>query len=179
MIDSMGLRDREGHFAPFKETVNNLKKTLIMKKLLIYFVIAVCLCGTFISCTKTTVSIEINGTDADYVVTNKTTGESLVNQGIYINIGPGEGEVLEVKNGDELELVYKPESKYEQYSWSVDFKLFNEEIVTVSKSPYKYTFIVGDIPQGIYYITCKASINDKGVQAKGFVSGSVRVKVVE
>lgn len=150
-----------------------------MKKLLIYFVVVACLCGTFISCTKTTVSIGINGTDADYVVTNKTTGESLANQKIYINIGPGEGEVLEVRKGDELELVYKPKSEYEQYLWSVDFKLFNEEIVTVSKSPYKYTFIVGDIPQGIYYITCKASINDEGVQASGFVSGSVRVKVVE
>lgn len=151
-----------------------------MKKLLIFILTAVSISALHISCSKTTESFDFSGVNnADYEVTNKTTGESLANQGVYINIGPSEGEVLEVKKGDELELVYKPKSKYEKYSWSVDFKLFNDEIVTVSKSPYKYTFIVGDISQGIYYITCKASINDKSVQATGFVSGSVRVKVVE
>lgn len=150
-----------------------------MKKLLIRFFVMACVCGVLASCTKTTVSYELSGNDADYVVTNKTTGESLENQGIYINIGPSDGKVLEVKIGDELELVYTPKSKYDKYSWSVDFKLFNEEIVTVAKSPYKHTFKVGDVPQGIYYITCKASINDKNVQSIGFVSGSVRVKVVE
>lgn len=149
-----------------------------MRNFLFYFV--VCLCGAFVSCTKATVSVDFSGVNnADYVVTNKTTGESLENQGVYINIGPSDGKVLEVKKGDELELVYTPKSKYDKYSWSVDFKLFNEEIVTVAKSPYKHTFKVGDVPQGIYYITCKASINDKNVQSTGFVSGSVRVKVVE
>lgn len=150
-----------------------------MKKLLIRFFVVACVCGVLASCTKTTVSYELSGNNADYVVTNKTTGVSLANQGIYINIGPSDGKVLEVKKGDELELVYTPKSKYDKYSWSVDFKLFNEEIVIVAKSPYKHTFKVGDVPQGIYYITCKASINDKNVQSTGFVSGSVRVKVVE
>lgn len=150
-----------------------------MKKLLIRFFVVACVCGVLASCTETTVSYELSGNNADYVVTNKTTGESLENQGIYINIGPSDGKVLEVKKGDELELVYTPKSKYDKYSWSVDFKLFNEEIVTVAKSPYKHTFKVGDVPQGIYYITCKASINDKNVQSTGFVSGSVRIKVVE
>lgn len=150
-----------------------------MKKLLICFVVAACFCGAFVSCTKTTVSIEINGTDADYVVTNRTTGESLANQGIYINIGPNEGEVLEVRNGDELELVYTPESKYKKYSWSVDFKLFNDVVTTVATSPYKHTFTVGHIQSGTYYIECSASINDKDVESNGTITGSVKVKVVE
>lgn len=150
-----------------------------MKKFLICFVVAACFCGAFVSCTKTTVSIEINGTDADYVVTNRTTGESLANQGIYINIGPNAGEVLEVRNGDELELVYTPESKYKKYSWSVDFKLFNDVVTTDATSPYKHTFTVGHIQSGTYYIECSASINDKDVESNGTITGSVKVKVVE
>ena len=149
-----------------------------MKKLLIRFFVVACVCGMLASCTKTTVSYELSGNDADYVVTNKTTGESLENQGIYVS-PVGEGEVLIAKGGDVLELVYKPESEYEKYTWSVDFKLFDEEVVTVAKSPYKHTFTVGDVSQGIYYITCKASINDSSVQSTGYRSGSVRVKVVE
>ena len=150
-----------------------------MKNLLIYFVIAVCLCGAFMSCTKTTVSYQISGIDADFVVTNKTTGESLANQSIYINVGPGDGEVLEVRNGDELELAYKPKAEYEKFSWSVDFRLFDDEVVTVPTSPYKYVFTAENVSAGIYHINCKASINDDDVDAQGFVTGVVRVKVTE
>lgn len=147
-----------------------------MKKLLIYFVIAVGLCGAFVSCTKTTVSI--SGNSADFVVTNKTTGKTIDNVGIIINIGGGD-DFLEVSAGDVLELVYTPESEFQKYSWSVDFKLFNDEVVTVSKSPYKHTFTVGHVQSNSYYLTCKASINDSDVDSEGAVTGSVKVKVVE
>lgn len=150
-----------------------------MKKLLIYFLAIVCLSGAFISCSKETVHIELSGNSADFVVTNMTSGKSVVNSGIYIDIGWGEGELLEVSVGDELELVYTPESKYQEYSWSVDFKLFNDEVVTVASSPYKYTFTVGHIQSDTYYIMCSASINDNDVESDGAITGSVKVKVVE
>jgi hypothetical protein len=150
-----------------------------MKKNLIYSFAIVCLCGAFISCSKETIQIELSGNSADFVVTNKTSGKSLNNSGIYINIGIGEGELLEVSEGNELELVYTPEAEYQKYSWSVEYKLFNDEVTTITKSPYKHTFKVGQVQQGIYEITCKASINDGSVESKGYKSGSVRVKIVE
>lgn len=150
-----------------------------MKKLLIKIFAVASIVVYAISCSKETVHYKLSGIDADFVVTNKTTGESLENKGIIINVGGGEGEVLKVASGDELELVYRPDSEYAKYSWSVDFKLFNDEIVAVSKSPYKYSFTVGDVQEGIYYISCKAVIDDSDVEAEGFITGSVRVKVVE
>ena len=147
-----------------------------MKKLLIYFVVAVCLCGAFVSCSKDTVLI--SGNSADFVVTNNTTGKTIENEGVKINIGGG-GDFLEVSVGDVLELVYTPESKLQKYSWSVDFKLFNDEVVTVTSSPYKHTFTIGHVPPGSYSITCKASIDDSDVGANGFITGLVKVKVVE
>ena len=137
-----------------------------------------CLCGAFLSCSKTTENIGLAGNNANYTIINKTTGEMLGNQGVYASV-LGEGEVLSVKNGDTLELVFIPESKYQQYSWTVDFKLFNDEVVNVAKSPYKHSFMVNDVSPGIYYITCKASINDNDIQSTGHISGSVRVKIVE
>ncbi len=147
-----------------------------MKKFLIYFVVAACFCGVFVSCTKDV--INVGGNLADFVVTNKTTGKTAKNKGLQINIG-GEGEFLEVYAGDELELVYTPKSKYQKYSWSVDFKLFNDEVTTVATSPYKHTFTVGHIQSGYYYIKCSASINDKDVESNSVITGSVKVKVVE
>lgn len=147
-----------------------------MKKLLIYFVVAVCLCGAFVSCSKEAVSI--SGNSADFVVTNKTTGKTIENKGLNINLGGG-GDFLEVSAGDVLELVYTPESEFQKYSWRVDFKLFNDEVVTVASSPYKHTFTVGHVQPNSYYFTCNASINDSDVDSEGVVTGSVKVKVVE
>lgn len=36
ICDSMDLRDEEGHFVPFKEIVNNLKKTLLWHIIRVY-----------------------------------------------------------------------------------------------------------------------------------------------
>lgn len=81
-----------------------------MKKFLISFWALVSVVVYFTSCDIVARNIAITSNGADFVVTNKTTGESLENKGIIINVGGGEGEVLKVASGDELELVYRPDS---------------------------------------------------------------------
>ena len=148
----------------------------LMKKFLTFIFAVVGICGLLISCEKLSVNLDSN--DADFTVTNMTTGKSISNKGVQVSIG-AENEFLEVKNGDVLELVYVPNANYQKYSWSVDFNIFDNKIITVSKSPYKHTITTSNISQGLYNITCKASINDKDIDSEGFVTGTVKIKVIE
>lgn len=111
---------------------------------------------------------------ADFVVTNTTTGESKKNQGLQIF-----SNALTVHNGDVLELVYTPTEEYEKYAWKVDFKLFNDEVKSVSKSPYSLTYTVNNLEAGEYYISCTAKIADSDVEFEGADTGGVFVEVVE
>ena len=149
-----------------------------MKNYLIYFVVIVCLSGAFISCSKETVHIALSGNNADFVVTNKTTGKTVKNKGLQINLG-SVGESLAVSAGDELELVYTPKSEYQKYSWSIDFTMFNSQTITIKNKPYTHTFIVDDVVVGSYEIECRAVIDDKDVESSGYEAGTVKINVVE
>ena len=147
-----------------------------MKKFFALFVVVVSVFSALVSCKLNYISINSNA--ADFTLTNKTTGKSVENKGVVISNGSSV-DMLDIKAGDELELVFTPETQYQKYDWNVDFELYNNEVITVTSSPYKHTFTVGDAHPGSYYVNCKASISDRKVKFEGVVTGWVMVRIGE
>ncbi len=111
--------------------------------------------------------------NADLVVVNKTTGESIQNTGIDIS---AEHKRLEVRSGDVLEMTYTPQEEYAEYNYTVTFNILNIAEEKLSSKPYIVEYSVGDIPAGDYYISCEGFVDTPSVCVKD--SGSVGVRVV-
>ena len=146
-------------------------------KCLTKFIALACLCMLFSACDdddsdpviidKSYISINF----ADFTVTNVTTREQAVNEGIVII---GESNSLKVRKGDVLRLSYNPPAEYKDFSWTVEYALFDETF-TVNQ-PYTMEYTVKDVPEGEYYVTCAGSVNDDNVE--GHDTGNVTLRVV-
>lgn len=79
------------------------------------------------SCDKKTIEEKkgeiLESENANFVVTNITTGEHVKNIGEQDN-----PDRLIVHNGDILNLSYTPKEGNEQYSWKVFFELFGKKV---------------------------------------------------
>lgn len=109
------------------------------------------------SCEKTTMKEDIGGIitteNANFVVTNITTGEQIKNVGERDN-----PDRLIVHNGDILDLSYTPKEGNEQYSWEVSFELFGKK-VTAGNS-YTMQYPVEGKTMGKYTITCSSEMKE-------------------
>ena len=94
----------------------------------------------------------------------------MANEGIVI----GESNSLKVRKGDVLRLSYNPPAEYKDFSWTVEYALFDETF-TVNQ-PYTMEYTVKDVPEGEYYVTCAGSVNDDNVE--GHDTGNVTLRVV-
>lgn len=140
-----------------------------MKNLLMCTVL-MCLCVVFSSCSEDIEVVNLYSNKADFVVENLMTGEKDQNL----------GGVLNVKNGDVLEMVYTPGKEYRKFKWTVDFELFSKETQTVEKSPYSFLYTVSGMNPGEYVIECMATIKEgKNIHFAGMDYGKVKVKVME
>ena len=138
-------------------------------KCLTKFIALACLCMLFSAC-KTDIDIYNGVGTSDFTVTNVTTGEQVANEGIVI----GESNSLKVRKGDVLRLSYNPPAEYKDNSWTVEYTLFDETFTV--KQPYTMEYIVKDVPEGEYYVTCAGSVNDDNVE--GHDTGNVTLRVV-
>lgn len=139
-----------------------------LKNHLMYFAFILGFICSSCSETEEIISITLLSNTADFVVTNKTTNQSVKNH--------ESGFVA--RNGDVIELTYTPKDEYKKYSWEVDFDFF-DNISTITQSPYTTTFTIQNQQTGTYTIKCIASIDDNKVISKGFDSGSVQVTIKE
>ena len=122
------------------------------------------------SCSETEeiTSIKLISNTADFVVTNKKTSQR----------GKNHESGFEARNGDVIELTYTPKDEYKEYSWKVDFDIF-DNTSTITQSPYTTTFTVQDEETGTYAIECFATIDDNKVISNGFESGSIQITIKE
>lgn len=131
-------------------------------KLNVYTLIAVVVICMIQGCTETKTSYEIGiglpTENANFVVTNTTTGESAENQGEL-----NDPDRLIIHTGDVLELSYTPKEENERYNWEVIFDLAGERIPADNSYTARYT--VTDLTPGRYTITCtseaREDINDE------------------
>ena len=121
-------------------------------KCLTKFIALACLCMLFSAC-KTDIDIYNGVGTSDFTVTNVTTREQAVNEGIVII---GESNSLKVRKGDVLRLSYNPPAEYKDYSRTVEYTLFDETFTV--DPPYTKEYTVKDVPEGEYGVTCADSI---------------------
>lgn len=129
----------------------------------IYSLIIVALILMMQGCDETETEIEIEAshkegltlstTDANFVVTNMTTGESAENHGELNN-----PDRLVIYNGDIVRLSYTPKEGNEQYNWEVMFDLAGEQILADDSYTAQYT--VADLTPGKYTITCSSEMRE-------------------
>lgn len=136
-----------------------------MKAKVIFLIYSICffMVISFLhSCDKTPTKEKegriITTENADFVVTNITTGEHVKNIGEQDN-----PDRLTVHNGDILDLSYTPKEGNEQYSWKVFFELFGKKVT--AGNAYTTQYPVEGKTKGKYTITCssemKEDINDE------------------
>lgn len=115
-------------------------------------------------------SVDWWSNDADFVVTNKTTGKTVKSA----------STPLIVNNGDELEMTYTPPKVYNNYSWEVDIDIKGYKTFTISKSPYTCTYTVSNMEAGSETtISCSAIIEQENVDFDGLDYNSITIVASE
>lgn len=107
-------------------------------------------------CSETETSIKKGFTttgNANFVVTNLTTGESAENKGELEN-----PDRLIVHDGNIIELSYIPKQENGQYDWKVTFDLAGEKIPANDSYTTQYT--IADLTPGKYTITCTSEMRE-------------------